>query len=181
MIAIDGLGNKICIIGCSSSGKSTLANKLSSKLNIPVTHLDFLAHYADSDWQRRPDQELVQAHDEILKNNKWILEGNYSVCMSQRFAKATSIIWIDPNVYGAAYRSIKRSFFPGKNRIGKLPGAQKNNHFWLINHILSVYPKNRKKYQGLLSHINIPIVRIHSIKELNDACKQWQIDSCIKT
>lgn len=40
MITLDKLDNRICIIGCSNSGKSTLANALANKLNISVYHLD---------------------------------------------------------------------------------------------------------------------------------------------
>jgi adenylate kinase family enzyme len=32
--------NKISILGVTASGKTTLANKISEILNIPVTHLD---------------------------------------------------------------------------------------------------------------------------------------------
>lgn len=32
--------NKICIIGCSGTGKTTLANNLAKELNLPVYHLD---------------------------------------------------------------------------------------------------------------------------------------------
>ena len=33
---------KIMIIGCCGSGKTTLAKKLSNKLNLPLIHLDKL-------------------------------------------------------------------------------------------------------------------------------------------
>ena len=101
MISLQTLGNKICIIGCSSSGKSTLADKLANKLSIPVTHLDFLAHYPNTNWQRRPDSELIAEHNKILQTEQWIIEGNYSVCMKERFSNASSIIWIDANVITA--------------------------------------------------------------------------------
>ncbi len=39
--------DKILIIGCSGSGKSTFAKKLGIKLNIPIYHMDMIWHNAD--------------------------------------------------------------------------------------------------------------------------------------
>lgn len=166
-LAIGCLGNRICIIGCSSSGKSTLAMKLSKKLGLPVTPLDHLAHYPDSDWIRRPDAEFIVEHQKAIIQEKWIVEGNYSICMQERFARATGIIWIDPNVLGAVFRYIKRSFFPGKSRVGKLPGAKKEFSYWLLKHILINYPKNRVHYERLLTSCSVPIIKIKTMRALN--------------
>lgn len=48
-IDIDALGPRICIIGPSSSGKSTLATLIGQKTNRKVVHLDQLAHEPNTD------------------------------------------------------------------------------------------------------------------------------------
>lgn len=92
MISLDEMGSRICIIGCSNSGKSTLADALSKKLNIPVHHLDQYAHVENSNWQRQSDAILIKKHDDIIREDAWIIDGNYSVCMNDRLKFATFII-----------------------------------------------------------------------------------------
>jgi len=175
MLRLKELGNRICIIGCSSSGKSTLANKLSKQLNIPTTHLDLLAHYQATDWQRKPEHEFITAHELVLQNDQWIIEGNYSICMSPRFANATSVIWLDYHVGIAAINYIKRCLGLYTERIGKLPGSSKEFDFRLLKHILLTYPKNRLHYRNLLQNIKVPIVIIHSMRELRKYYRYWEI------
>ena len=76
MITLDQMGKRICIIGCSNSGKSTLADALSKKLNIPAHHLDQYAHIENSNWQRTPDEILIETHNNIIKQDAWIIDGN---------------------------------------------------------------------------------------------------------
>jgi adenylate kinase family enzyme len=50
-------GNKILIMGASCAGKSTLAENLGKKLNIPVLHLDLYDPYASP---AGPEQNVTQ-------------------------------------------------------------------------------------------------------------------------
>lgn len=175
MKTLESLGNKICIIGCSSSGKSTLADKLSKQLNIPVHHLDLLAHYPNSKWERRSNDELITAHSEILKSDAWIIEGNYSICMPERFKEATAIIWLDANVIAAAYRYLKRCLKIGHDRVGILPGAQTEFRLWMVKHILFTYPQNRASYKQLLESYQDKTLYVSNMKKLNQYYRTWRI------
>lgn len=172
---LEAIGSRICIIGCSSSGKSTLADALSKKLNIPVTHLDFLAHHENSNWKRKSDDDLIASQQQIIAKDAWIIEGNYSVCMQERFQRATTIIWIDLPVMIAAFRYIKRCLFSKPNRIGKLPGSQREFDFGLLRHILKNYPKNRRKYQTIIQTASIPTIKIDSVRELKAIYECWRL------
>lgn len=175
MINIDELGKKICIIGCSSSGKSTLAEKLAVKLNIPAYHLDILAHYPHSKWERKSDPELIAAHAAILKKDKWIIDGNYSVCMPERIKEANSIIWLDTNVLTSALRYVVRSLKNSPERTGRLPGAKNEFRLFMLKQILFIYPKNRVKYQKLMSNCKKSVVSIVDMKSLNHYYTQWNL------
>ena len=176
MIALEKLGNRICIIGCSNSGKSTLADALSKKLNIPAYHLDQFAHVENTTWERQSDQILIEKHTDVINKASWIIDGNYSVCMKERFDQATSIIWLDPNVFSSIFRFIFRSIKNDKNRPGRLPGAKNEFSFWLIKWIIFNYPKNRKKYQKLIdSNKELPIIQIQSMTALKKYYKFWNI------
>ena len=63
-------GNKIIVLGCSGSGKSTFSRKLAARTGLPLIHLDNI-------WWR-PDQthitreEFDQKLNEILHDDFWI-------------------------------------------------------------------------------------------------------------
>lgn len=178
MITLDKLGNRICVIGCSNSGKSTLADALAKKLNIHAYHLDQFAHIENSSWQRQPDETLVKNHSNIIKNDSWIVDGNYSICMKPRIDRATSVIWLDPNVYSSVFRYLLRSIKNDRNRPGRLVGAKNEFSFWLIKWIIFNYPNNRKKYQKLLeSRRDLPVLQIKSMASLKNYYKLWGIDT----
>ncbi len=168
MIDLNELGKRICIIGCSNSGKSTLADALSKKLNIPAYHLDQYAHIEHSKWQRQSDDIFIEKHKDVIKNDAWIIDGNYSICMKSRIDRATSVIWLDPNVYSAVFRYILRSIKNDKNRPGRLVGAKHEFSFWLIKWIIFNYPENRIRYKNLLKdRQDLLVIQIKSMASLN--------------
>lgn len=175
MKTIQELGNRICIIGNSSSGKSTLAERLSRKLNFPVLHLDRIAHEAGTNWQRRSNDEFVREHDAILSEDAWIIEGNYSISMPQRFARATAIIWLDFSRYGCLMRYLRRCLKKDKSRPGLLDGVTGELGLGMVKHILGNYPRSRAKYERLLKpHENL-VLHLYSMKELDRLCRDWEL------
>lgn len=65
---------KIYIIGCTASGKSTLANILSKKMNIKSYELDLLVFDDANGHIRRTDEEIEKMFNEIIKKKSWIIE-----------------------------------------------------------------------------------------------------------
>lgn len=64
---------KIYIIGPVASGKTTLARKLSKKLNIKMYELDKIV-WDDARGVKRSDEEIVLLFANILNENSWIIE-----------------------------------------------------------------------------------------------------------
>lgn len=163
---------RIMVIGPSSSGKSTLAAKISASKKLPLLHLDQIAHKPNTNWERTPIDEFVKKHDKFVQQDSWIVEGNYSVCMPQRLNKAEVVIWCDPSLFGCIWRYLKRSWKNEKGRVGQLENAQSEFSWALILYTLKNYPKNRLKYQEFISaypHLKIFHLRKFSkIKELGN-------------
>jgi adenylate kinase family enzyme len=172
---LETLGSRVCIIGPSNSGKSTLANRLGEKMKVDFYHLDQIAHEQGSNWKRRDDKDFVSDHDKIIALNKWIIEGNYSLTMPQRFARATSVIWLDPPLIGFLYRYILRSIKDNPHREGNLHDAKGQFSFNLIKYTFFNYPKNKVKYENLLQAFCGPVIKIRSMRELNVKYKEWDI------
>ena len=64
---------KIYIIGSVASGKTTLARKLSKKLNIKMYELDKIV-WDDARGVKRSDEEILLLFANILNKTSWIIE-----------------------------------------------------------------------------------------------------------
>ncbi len=102
------LGQRICIIGPSSTGKSTLAVRLGKKYGFPVFHLDKFHHEPNGNWVKRPPEEYLKLHNEAIAGDKWVIEGNYTKSMPQRFERADTVIITHMNRFTCLYRYTKR-------------------------------------------------------------------------
>lgn len=170
------LGTRICIIGISSGGKSTLAQALGRKLNLAVCHLDQIAHLPHTDWQPRDKALMRSDHQHFLdQHDRWIIEGNYSYLMPDRFDQATAIIWLDFSRWNSVYRYIKRSLQNNKNRAGNLEGATTQFSFKMIRHILFHVPKNKTKYRQLINNSGLPCIQITSFRDLMRYYTHWEL------
>lgn len=99
---------KIAIIGCSGSGKSTLSIKLNEILEIPVYHLDTLNWKPN--WVATPRDEWDKLQKELVKEETWIIDGNYNRTLEIRIKEADTIIMLDMPRILCIYRVIKRFF-----------------------------------------------------------------------
>lgn len=84
---------KVLVLGCPGSGKSTFARNLKSKTNLPLFHLDNLFHLPDKN--NVGDEELCKRITNILKEDSWIIDGNYTVMLEERIKDADTIFLLD--------------------------------------------------------------------------------------
>lgn len=107
---------RIMIMGCAGSGKSTLSRNLSQELEIDVMHLD--SHFFVAGWNRAPEEQFHKAHEDFLEKEKWIIDGNYKkVAIDKRVEKADMIIHLDFSTLNCLYGVVKRRIqFHGKTR-----------------------------------------------------------------
>lgn len=85
--------NKIIVIGCPGSGKSTFSKELNKIINIPLYHLDNLFWNADKTTKEK-SVFLKSLHD-ILEKDKWIIDGNFNSTLEQRLQACDTVIFLD--------------------------------------------------------------------------------------
>lgn len=84
---------KVIIIGSSGAGKSTFARRLRDKTGLPLYYLDMLWH--------RPDRTTVSREEfdarlgEILKRDRWILDGNFQRTLEVRLRACDTVFLLD--------------------------------------------------------------------------------------
>jgi adenylate kinase family enzyme len=169
------LGTRICILGPSNSGKSTLAAVIGRKLAIDVVHLDQLHHVPHSDWKPRLAEEFLALHDEAIKGQQWVMEGNYSSCMSQRFQRATGVILLDVSMPTSLFRYMRRTLVEG-NRLGGLEGGRESFKWSMVHYIALVTPRNRRRYHDFYRQISLPKTYLSSIYAIRSCYREWELE-----
>ena len=84
---------RIAIVGCCGAGKSTVANFLGSKLDLPIIHLD--SYYWQPKWVETAAEEWIKIQQSLIKGDRWIIDGNYINTMDLRLEAADTIIWLN--------------------------------------------------------------------------------------
>ncbi|MHB9806399.1 AAA family ATPase [Pantoea agglomerans] len=107
MNSLEFSGRRILVVGRPCSGKTTLAEKLSSELGIPMYDMDNLNWRRG--WQRANTKEVNDQLVLILATNAWIISGDYLNTLSKRLTRATDIIILDISWYKAVFRFFKRA------------------------------------------------------------------------
>ena len=173
-MTLDGLGPRICILGPSNSGKSTLAAAIGRARAIPPVHLDQLYHLPQTDWRPRPPADFVAMHDLAIAGERWVMDGNYTRCLPQRLARATGLILLDAPTAVSLVRYLRRSWFE-RGRHGALDGARDSVKWTMIRHIAGPTRRSRGRYAALFDAVALPKVRLATAAEIADLYRREKL------
>ena len=84
---------KVIVIGCPGAGKSTFARRLRDQTGLPLYHLDMLWHRPDRTTVSR--EEFDMQLERLLKQNWWILDGNYQRTLEKRLLVCDTVFRLD--------------------------------------------------------------------------------------
>ena len=85
--------NKVIIIGCPGSGKSTFSKALHEKTGLPLYHLDML--YWNSDRTTVSKELFRERLQKVIEENQWIIDGNYGSTIEMRMIQCDTVILFD--------------------------------------------------------------------------------------
>jgi adenylate kinase family enzyme len=173
-VKLSDLGNRICILGPSNSGKSTLADAVARKRGLEPVHLDVLHHLPNTDWEPRPKSEFIALHDAAIAGERWVMDGNYSVCMPQRFQRATGLILLEISTPMSLLRYFRRTLFE-TGRLGALEGGRDSVKWDMVHHIAVVQPRNRKRYAAMFDALDLPKLRLTSVGAIKQCFYAWDL------
>ena len=101
---------RVVVIGNSGGGKSVLARRIAERFDLPYVEIDEILWRKG--WQLAPELEYRTAHERILAQDRWVIDGlGRQNSIAGRLARATDIVLIDlplwMHFWLAAERQIK--------------------------------------------------------------------------
>ena len=84
---------KVLVIGCPGSGKSTFSRELQRITALPLCHLDQLCWNADR--TTVSNAVFLQRLHEVLGQERWIIDGNYSKTLELRLRRCDTVFFLD--------------------------------------------------------------------------------------
>jgi len=146
--------DRIAIIGCPGSGKTTFSVSLNNILMRPLYHLDLI--YWDSNWRRTEKELWINKVKEISDLPNWIIDGNYIDTLDIRLCKADIIIFFDYKPIKCLWNSVKRLFswdnssMKSYRKITHLPKPSLNKQWELMRLILKFKKEQRHKIYEMI-------------------------------
>ncbi|MFN0073508.1 MAG: shikimate kinase [Chloroflexota bacterium] len=145
---------RICIIGATGSGKSTLGRAIAERLGLRYVELDAL-HW-DPGWTEAPPEIFLQRIAQAVRDDGWVTDGNYSLARPLTLDRADTIIWIDLPFWTTLGRLVMRTvrrlltgeelWNGNRERLWTQLFSRDSIFLWLIK----TYPQRQEEYPVLL-------------------------------
>jgi adenylate kinase family enzyme len=171
---------RINVIGTSGSGKTTFGRQLAEILEIPFLEMD--AIFWGPNWSFPPDEEFFPGLSEILKGEKWVLDGNYTRTLGVKWSRVQAVIWLNYSfsrtVYQAVTRAISRLF--SREELWPDTGNRENLKMLfskdsIILWTLRSYHRHSKRNAGYMENEDFSHIKFHRIKSPREAKRFLEI------
>lgn len=174
ILSLADLGPRICILGPSNSGKSTLARAIAQKTTHRLVHLDQLYHQPDTHWQARSEEEFLQLHQSAIAGDNWVMDGNYVRCLPDRLTRATGMILLEISTPRSVMRYFRRTWLDEQRVGGVVAKGQRERITWEMLRYLLLYTRSKQpRNQQMFETWQQPKLRLSSPAELENYYKAW--------
>lgn len=171
---------RVVVIGVTSSGKSTLAERLARYFDLDYIELDAL-HW-EPNWQSAPLDVFRQRVEKATQSEKWIVAGNYHTVRDLIWPNAEAMIWLDYSLGRVFWQLTRRTFrrwwtqelLWGTNHepLGKHFKLWSNES--LFHWLFKTYWRRKREYPMLLSqpeYCHLNLIRFKNPRETEEWLK----------
>ena len=164
---------RILIVGCSGAGKTTLARELGKRLELPVHHLDRLWWLPG--WVQESRENFDAKLAEILKTDRWIIDGDYSRTLPERLKYADTVILLGYSRTLCLFRALKRiSRFRGAVRPDMTDGCPERLDWEFLRYVWNFNRDMRPRVEAALESFSGELIRLKTPRE-TDAFLQTRV------
>lgn len=156
---------KIFIVGIVASGKTTLARRMSTEMNIPWYELDTIVHHRTLEgYHKRTAAEQREVIQAIDRNGAWIFEGTDRSSYHFLYEMADTIIFLDPPLWKRRIRILTRFL---KQRLGLEPCHYKPDLTMLrrMYKWTRDFEQNKVDFEGKLDRFKGKVIRLEDSKK----------------
>lgn len=162
---------RILLIGCGGCGKSTLAQRLGERLELPVVHLDQL--FWKSGWVNVTNQEFDVRLQSELEQPRWVIDGDYARTLPLRLTYCDTLVYLDYSRLVCLWSVARRVLAHlGRTRPDMAPGCPERVDVEFLRWVCHYQRDKRPNNLRLLAQAaenGITVLRFSHRR----ACRQW--------
>ncbi len=112
---------RVLVLGCPGSGKSTPAKQVQRACGLPLVHPD--DEYWGSGWSRLSAEEWIRRQELLTARPQWITDGNHLPTLPLRAAHADLVVVPDTSTVVCLTRAVRRAHGIRAGGLSALPPA----------------------------------------------------------
>ncbi len=180
----DGPPKRVWVCGLSGSGKTTVARRLATVLDVPHVELDALHWRHHPDWGMPSDDEFLTDVRQATDGDAWVVEGNYTRSRDIFWPRVELMVWLDLPLRTACWRVFLRTLRRVRSNDELLWGVQRETVrnallTWdgLVLWNLRVFRRRHRTYSGLVEEAGArgtEVVRLGSQRAVDAWLEQFE-------
>lgn len=167
---------RILVIGCSGTGKSTLAQAIASRLDLVYVSMDRDIFWLPG-WKTRSRHEARSLIEQAVAGPRWIMDGNSPGTLPLRLPRTQIVLWRRPPRRVALWGVFSRWLrYRGGTRPEMAPGCPERLNWKFLKYIWTFEREEVPQFEEMLSlhGRDVPVLTLKSHRESDELLARLQ-------